>query len=184
MGCQYTRGVIPMKESISRRRFLEASLLGGAGATFFFPASGLLVKATESRGGICVTLCNHWSYTGIGWPLGLESCVLSATDAMEMADRAPHVKTCLELDALAYKLMAERFPEVAARLKKYLAADKVEVIGGTYGQPLGTMFTGESNIRRVEYHHALPPHGGNITNAERVRAAERFNQTLITVIGQ
>jgi alpha-mannosidase len=83
--------------------------------------------------------------------LGLESCVLSATDAMEMADRAPHVKTCLELDALAYKLMAEKFPEVAARLKKYLAADKVEVIGGTYGQPLGTMFSGESNIRQLVY---------------------------------
>jgi alpha-mannosidase len=77
--------------------------------------------------------------------------VLSATDAMEMADRAPHVKTCLELDALAYKLMAEKFPEVPARLKKYLAADKVEVIGGTYGQPLGTMFSGESNIRQLVY---------------------------------
>ena len=128
-----------MKESISRRRFLEASLLGGAGAAFFFPAGGFPAQATESREGICVTLCNHWSYTGIGWQLGIESCVLSATDAMEMADRAPHVKTCLELDALAYKFMAEKFPEVAARLKKYLAADKVEVIGGTYGQPLGAI---------------------------------------------
>ncbi len=140
-----------MRESISRRRFLEASLLGGAGAAFFFPASGFLAKATGSNEGICVTLCNHWSYTGIGWQLGLESCVLSATDAMEMADRAPHVKTCLELDALAYKLMAEKFPEVAAKLKKYLAADKVELIGGTYGQPLGTMFSGESNIRQLVY---------------------------------
>ena len=140
-----------MKESISRRRFLEAGLLGGAGAAFFLPAGGFLAKATESTEGICVTLCNHWSYTGIGWQLGIESCVLSATDAMEMADRAPHVKTCLELDALAYKLMAEKFPEVAARLKKYLAADKVEVIGGTYGQPMGTMFSGESNIRQLVY---------------------------------
>jgi alpha-mannosidase len=140
-----------MKESVSRRRFLEAGLRGGVGVAFFFPAEGFLAKATGSREGICVTLCNHWSYTGIGWQLGLESCVLSATDAMEMADRAPHVKTCLELDALAYKLMAERFPEVAARLKKYLAADKVEVIGGTYGQPMGTMFSGESNIRQLVY---------------------------------
>jgi alpha-mannosidase len=140
-----------MKKSISRRRFLEASLLGGVGAVFSSPATRPVAKATESHGGICVTLCNHWSYTGIGWQLGLESCVLSATDAMEMADRAPHVKTCLELDALAYKLMAEKFPEVAAKLKKYLAADKVEVIGGTYGQPLGTMFSGESNIRQLVF---------------------------------
>ncbi len=140
-----------MKKSISRRRFLEASLLGGAGAAFFFPAGGFLAKATDSGEGICVTLCNHWSYTGIGWQLGIESCVLSVTDAMEMADRAPHVKTCLELDALAYEFMAEKFPEVAARLAKYLAADKVEVIGGTYGQPMGTMFSGESNIRQLVY---------------------------------
>jgi len=138
-----------MKQCISRRRFLSASLLGGGG--FFLPAGGFLAKATESPEGICVTLCNHWSYTGIGWQLGLESCVLSATDAMEMADRAPHVKTCLEMDALAYKLMAEKFPEVAAKLRIYLAADKVEVIGGTYGQPLGTMFSGESNIRQLVY---------------------------------
>jgi alpha-mannosidase len=140
-----------MRESISRRKFLGAGLKGGAAAAFFFPVGGFLTKATGSGDGICVTLCNHWSYTGIGWQLGLESCVLSATDAMEMADRAPHVKTCLELDALAYKLMAEKFPEVAARLKKYLAADKVEVIGGTYGQPMGTMFSGESNIRQLVY---------------------------------
>ena len=136
-------------KAMTRRDFVKVSLVGGGGAALLVPVSGLLAKATASREGICVTLCNHWSYTGIGWQLGIESCVLSATDAMEMADRAPHVKTCLELDALAYKLMAEKFPEVAARLKKYLAADKVEVIGGTYGQPLGTMFSGESNIRQL-----------------------------------
>ena len=140
-----------MKKGISRRNFLGTSLKSGATAAFFFPTAGFLAKATQSNGGICVTLCNHWSYTGIGWQLGLESCVLSATDAMEMADRAPHVKTCLEMDALAYQLMAEKFPEVASRLKRYLAAGKVELIGGTYGQPLGTMFSGESNIRQLVY---------------------------------
>ena len=30
---------------------------------------------------LCITICNHWSYIGIGWQLGLESCVLSANDA-------------------------------------------------------------------------------------------------------
>jgi len=77
--------------------------------------------------------------TGIGGQLGIESCVPAATDAMEMAGRAPHVKTWLELDALAYKFTAERFLEVAGRAKEHLAADKVEVIGGTYGQPLGAI---------------------------------------------
>ncbi|MBI4584712.1 MAG: hypothetical protein HY717_11920 [Planctomycetes bacterium] len=96
-----------------------------------------------------MTLCNHWSYIGIGWQLGIESNVLSVTDAMEMADRPPHVKTCINLDARAYEFMAEKFPEVAERLKRYLAEGKVELIGGSYGQPMGTMFSGESNIRQI-----------------------------------
>ena len=46
-------------------------------------------------------------------------------------------------------------------------------------------FTGEYGWPRYsEYHHALLPHGGNITNAERLRAAEEFSQGLITVVGQ
>ena len=113
--------------------------------------SNLLAQAAGKPEGICITLCNHWSYIGIGWQLGIESCVLSAVDAMGMADLAPHVKTCLELDARAYEFMAEKFPEVTERLKKYLAEDKVELIGGTYAQPLGTMFSGESNIRQLVY---------------------------------
>ena len=59
------------------------------------------------------------------------------------------MKTCINLDARAYEFMAEKFPEVAARLKKYLAAGKVELIGGTYGQPMGTTIGGESNIRQM-----------------------------------
>ena len=33
----------------------------------------------------------------------------------------------------------------------WIAAGKVELIGGTYSQPLGTMFSGESNIRQIVY---------------------------------
>ena len=68
---------------------------------------------------------------------------------MEMADRPPHVKTCINMDARAYEFMAEKFPEVAERLKKHLAEGKVELIGGTYGQPMGTILSGESNIRQI-----------------------------------
>jgi hypothetical protein len=133
----------------TRREFLRAGLAGAAGLISTRMSMPGPAVAAEPAGGVCVTLCNHWSYIGIGWQLGIESCVLSVTDAMEMADRAPHVKTCINLDARAYELMAEKFPEVAERLKKYLAAGKVELIGGTYGQPMGTMFSGESNIRQI-----------------------------------
>ena len=76
-------------------------------------------------------------------------CPLPATDAMEMADREPHAKTCINLDARAYEFIAEKFPDVAARLGRYLTEGKVELIGGTYGQPMGTTIGGESNIRQI-----------------------------------
>jgi alpha-mannosidase len=45
-------------------------------------------------------------------------------------------------------------------------------------------FTGEYGWPRYsEYRHALLPHGSKFTNAQRVRAAEEFDQKLITVVG-
>ena len=75
--------------------------------------------------------------------------MLAVTDAMEMVNREPHVKTNLEMDARCYEFMAEKFPEVATRLAKYLAAGKLELIGGSYSQPMGTTVGGESNIRQI-----------------------------------
>jgi hypothetical protein len=128
---------------------LKAGATGGAGAFLVWPLWARPSEAAGPEAGLCLTVCNHWSYIGIGWQLGIESCVLSANDAMEMADRPPHVKTCINLDARAYEFMAERFPEVAERLKAHLRAGKVELIGGTYGQPMGTTISGESNIRQI-----------------------------------
>jgi len=102
-----------------------------------------------ARGATCFTICNHWSYIGIGWNLGLESCVVSVIDALEIADRQPGAKTCINHDAYAYELLAEKFPRVAERLKRRLQEGKVELIGGSYGQPLGTTVSGESNIRQL-----------------------------------
>jgi hypothetical protein len=66
-----------------------------------------------------------------------------------MADYTPSVKTCINLDAYAYAMVAESYPDVAKRLEQYLKEGKVEIIGGTYGQPMGSMVSGESNIRQL-----------------------------------
>jgi len=98
---------------------------------------------------LCFTLLNHWSYTGIGWNLGLESCAQSITDSLDMADYAPSVKTGINLDALTYELVAEHYPHINRRLQRYLAAGQVEIVGGTFGQPIGSMVSGESNLRQL-----------------------------------
>jgi alpha-mannosidase len=98
---------------------------------------------------LCFSLLNHWSYTGIGWNLGLESCAQSITDSLDMADFEPSVSTGINLDALTYELVAEHFPHVIRRLRKYLGAGHVEIVGGTFGQPMGSMVSGESNLRQL-----------------------------------
>jgi alpha-mannosidase len=138
-----------MKRTISRRELLKAGLATSTGALLVGASALPVAWAAEEKARFCLALCNHWSYTGIGWQSGIESNVLSATDAMEIVDLEPHIKTCINLDARAFELMAEKFPEVANRLKTYLAAGKLELIGGTYGQPMGTTVGGESNIRQI-----------------------------------
>ncbi|MDD2764791.1 MAG: glycoside hydrolase family 38 C-terminal domain-containing protein, partial [Opitutaceae bacterium] len=105
--------------------------------------------AVAAKPDFCMFLGNHWSYTGVGWSYGLKSVVQSVADSLDMADYAPSVKTGINLDAAAYPLIAASNPEVIERLKRYLAEGKVEIIGGTYGQAMGTMVSGESNIRQL-----------------------------------
>ena len=138
-----------MGSSVTRRGFLKVAAAGGAGTVLAWPAVVQHAAAAEGSVDVCLTICNHWSYIGIGWQLGIESCVVSVTDGMEMVDRPPHAKTCINLDARAYEFMAEKFPEVTERLKKYLAAGKLELIAGTYAQPMGTTISGEANIRQM-----------------------------------
>lgn len=100
-------------------------------------------------GTVFVTIANHWSYVGIGWQLGLESCAQSLCDSMSMADYEPSIKTCVNMDAGAFELLTEYYPEVIARFRRYLQAGKVEIVGGSYGQPMGSMISGESNLRQM-----------------------------------
>lgn len=110
-----------------------------------------MVNSTDTtiKPDFAVTLANHWSYIGIGWTYGIESCVVSINDSLTVAGPPLGLKTCINLDAAAYELIAEHFPEVIDNLKKHLSEGLVEIIGGTYSQPLGTMIGNESNIRQL-----------------------------------
>ena len=106
-------------------------------------------STASDRPELCLTLLNHWSYTGIGWNLGLESCAQSIADSLDMADFQPSVKTGINLDAYTYELVAEWYPHLIRRLRRYLEAGQVEIVGGTFGQPMGSMVSGESNLRQL-----------------------------------
>ena len=132
---------------LSRRQFLtRAPLAAAMGAAF-----PLVIPSPTPTGSpdFCMVLADHWTYSDIGLSWGLKSCAQSITDCLAMADYTPSVKTCINLDALAYAMVAESYPDVAQRLKQYLEAGKVEIIGGTYGQPMGSMQSGECNLRQL-----------------------------------
>ncbi len=108
-------------------------------------------KQTKSAGDedFCLTLGNHWSFTGIGWQAGIESCAQSISDSLAMTEYDPRIKTCLNLDPPAYELVTEHFPDIAARLRTAWQNGLVEIIGGSYGQPMGSMISGESTVRQL-----------------------------------
>lgn len=134
---------------LSRRSVLRLGLAAVAGVILAWPGPSGASLGADAPAEICVTLSNHWSYTGIGWSSGLKTCAQSITDCLAMADYTPGVKSCINLDALAYAMVAQSNPEVVQRLKQYLKEGKVEIVGGTYGQPMGSMVSGESNIRQL-----------------------------------
>jgi hypothetical protein len=50
-----------MPTTITRRGFLRAGLAGGAGALLARPSIFRGATAEEKTGGLCLTICNHWS---------------------------------------------------------------------------------------------------------------------------
>ena len=150
---------------MQRRKFLKLGLAGLGAATaagcsgmrawLALPPLPMLALPADAPAadGFCFMMGNHWSYIGIGWQLGIESCALSVLGALNIADEKPGAKTCINLDARAYEFLAQEYPLLCERLKKYLAEDKVELIAGSYSQPMATLFSGESSIRQIVVGH-------------------------------
>ena len=137
---------------MQRRKFLKLGIAGlSAAAVHSLPLLALPSDAPAE--GFCFMMGDHWSYIGIGWQLGIESCALSVLDGLNIADEKPGAKTCINLDARAYEFLAQEYPLLCQRLKKSLADDKVELIAGSYSQPMATMFSGESSIRQIVVGH-------------------------------
>jgi len=99
---------------------------------------------------IYFTLSNHWSYCGVGWSLGLESCVVSFEDCFRLIDEVPGLKINLCFDVHCYEKLKEEYPEVLNKIKKYLEKGSIDIVAGTYTQPYALLISGESIIRQIE----------------------------------
>jgi hypothetical protein len=68
---------------------------------------------------------------------------------------------------------------------QYFKRDADGVVSNLIMREWESYFSAEYGWPRYsEYRHALRPHHGHFTHAERVRAAEEFSQKLITVVGK
>ncbi len=78
------------------------------------------------------------------WPLCLQP-------ALERALRDDRFRITLDLDGWTYEDMAVRAPEAVRQMRELLRLGRLEVVNGTYGQPLAQSVSGESFIRQLFY---------------------------------
>ena len=78
------------------------------------------------------------------WPLVTRTSV-------ERLRRYPEARTVLELDAHSYEELAGRSPSDVEALRSALATGRLEVVNGTYAQPLAPTVGGEANLRHFFY---------------------------------
>ena len=111
---------------------------------------------------IYYTICNHWTESGIGlaftkgwfkgqWYSQCFSSVYTIEKMLDAADEFEGLKVSMELDSYTYEKLVSVAPKTIERLKKYIREGKATVVGGTYGQPLGQDYGGESNIAQLVY---------------------------------
>jgi hypothetical protein len=70
---------------------------------------------------------------------------------LDAACQRPDRPVVFEFDAHAYEDMARRAPAAVAKMRWALACDGLEVVNGTYGQPLSQTISGECNLRHFFY---------------------------------
>ncbi len=78
------------------------------------------------------------------WPLVVRS-------SLERLEKYPEARTVLELDAQTYEELAERSPSDVEALRSALASGGLEVVNGTYAQPLAPTVGPEANLRHFFY---------------------------------
>lgn len=78
------------------------------------------------------------------WPLVIKTSI-------ERAQAHAELRTVLELDAHTYEELARRKPADVDALRKLIALGRLEIVNGTYAQPLALTIGGEANLRHFFY---------------------------------
>lgn len=96
------------------------------------------------------TFGNHQHWVDFHWLWG-PFVLPSAIDDMVKFCDATGAKGCVNFDGVGYERMASESPEAAQRLRELVQSGRMEVVGGSYAQPYGLFYGGESNVRHRVY---------------------------------
>jgi hypothetical protein len=109
-----------------------------------------------------VIICNHWTQFGIGktftsgevngkWYNENFSMIFGLEQGRRYCAEKQGNKICHELDAYFLVSIAKEDPAYLGVIKNEIAANRMELVGGTYGQAESQVFGYESAIRQFTY---------------------------------
>lgn len=96
------------------------------------------------------TFGNHFHWVGMQWLWGTGILGRSVDDMLTFIDRTGSPGN-INFDSNGYEHLASEDPAALAKLQTALYDGRVEVVGGTFGQPYGLFHHGESAVRQIAY---------------------------------
>lgn len=142
------RGLVRGAVRMLRRQVAEADLRQKTGLPPAAPAPETPVYVVDGYHGGTV----FWDWLILpggglwylyNWPLCLDT-------VLERSRREPGLKAVFELDAHTYEEMSLKDPGALAKVREAVREGRVEIVNGTYAQPLAALTSGEAFVRQLE----------------------------------
>lgn len=96
------------------------------------------------------TFGNHFHWVGMQWLWGTGILGRSVDDMLAFIEQTGSPGN-INFDSNGYEHLASEDPAALAKLRTALEDGRVEVVGGTFGQPYGLFHHGESAVRQIAY---------------------------------
>lgn len=93
------------------------------------------------------TVAHHAHGVGWTWLWGPATLARSLGELLTLL-RGGSLRINLDCDGVGLEQLAVEAPEVLDELRRAVAARSLEIVGGSYGQPIGLFHGGESNLRQ------------------------------------
>lgn len=142
------RGIVRTAVGILRARMVREDRRQAAAPPTHPAPAGPLYLVDGYHGGVVfwdwLVLPGGGLWYLYNWPLCLQP-------AVERALQDPRFKVVLDLDAFTFEEMARKAPAAIRQMQEALRAGRLEIVNGTYAQPLALSVSGEALIRHLAH---------------------------------